>query len=83
MGRAGAREAEARDAQSADRVEPDVIAGRDDLDDDRRRALWPPTGAFRRLGIGELPVVTVDLGDVLDHEVVLHDGDLVVGVRTK
>ena len=37
MGRADAREAEARDDQSADRVEPDVIAGRDDLDDDRRR----------------------------------------------
>jgi hypothetical protein len=37
MAHAGAREAEARDDQSTDRVEPDVIAGRDDLDDDRRR----------------------------------------------
>jgi hypothetical protein len=37
MGRTGAREAEARDDHSANRVEPDVIAGCDDLDDDRRR----------------------------------------------
>jgi hypothetical protein len=37
VGRAGTREAEAGDDQSADRVEPDVIARRDDLDDDGRR----------------------------------------------
>jgi hypothetical protein len=35
--RAGAREPEPGDDQPAERVEPDVIAGGDDLHDDRRR----------------------------------------------
>jgi hypothetical protein len=37
VNRAGPGVAEAGDEQSAERVEPDVIAGRDDLRDDRRR----------------------------------------------